>query len=153
MSNPAEVKQMSAPKINVTPLIDVLLVLLIIFMVVAPIKPRSFTAKLPNESILHPTAQTDPHALVVNIASDGSISLNNIGGLGTPDDTVKLTENLRSIFAERRQNGAVDVDGNVLMAVFIRAPRNIEYGKVVKVIDAVKMAGAEPIALELDRLD
>jgi biopolymer transport protein ExbD len=64
-----------------------------------------------------------------------------------------LTENLRSIFAERQQNGAIDVQGNVLKAVFIRAPRNLEYGTVVKVIDAVNAAGADPIALELDRLD
>jgi biopolymer transport protein ExbD len=144
---------MTTPKINVTPLIDVLLVLLIIFMVVAPIRPSSFKAKLPSEPNPDMAAQPDPRALVVNIADDRSISVNNLKGLGTPDDALKLTENLRSIFAERQQNGAIDVQGNVLKAVFIRAPRNLEYGTVVKVIDAVNAAGADPIALELDRLD
>jgi len=144
---------MSAPKINVTPLIDVLLVLLIIFMVVAPIRPSSFKAKLPAELDRYAPAQANPHALVVNVAADRSITLNNSKGLGTSDDAVKLTESLRTIFAERQQNGAIDENGNILKAVFVRAPRNIEYGTVVKVIDAVKAAGAEPIALELDRLD
>jgi len=37
--------------------------------------------------------------------------------------------------------------------VFVKAPRNVAYGNVVKVIDAVKLAGAEPLSLQIDRLD
>ena len=46
-----------------------------------------------------------------------------------------------------------DEKGNVLKTVFIKAPRNIGYGNVVKVIDAAKMAGAEPMALQIDYLE
>ena len=65
------------PHINVTPLIDVLLVMLIIFMVAAPLKPHSFSAKLPTEPdgrIMEP----HPDTLRVTILSDGTLKLNEL---------------------------------------------------------------------------
>ena len=139
---------MSPPKINVTPLIDVLLVLLIIFMVVAPLKPSAFTAKLPTEPVIdQKDMKAHPDALVVSIDRDLSLSMNEFRGLGTPDDPTALTEKLKWLFRERDQRS------NDKKVVFLRAPRNIAYGSVVKVIDAVKLGGAEPMALQIDRLD
>lgn len=145
---------MSVPKINVTPLIDVLLVLLIIFMVVAPLKPSTFKAKVPSKP--QPTdlrVQDNPYAIVVSLDENMSISLNDRKDLGTPDDPQALTRELASIFNQREENGAIDEQGNVIKVVFVKAPRNVAYGNVVKVIDAVKQAGADPLALQIDRLD
>jgi biopolymer transport protein ExbD len=142
---------MTTPKINVTPLIDVLLVLLIIFMVIAPLKPSSFQAKLPGETIQGD--KPNPLSLVVSIERDMSLSVNGQKNLGNPDKPDSLIANLRSIFEQRTANQAFDERGNVVKTVFIKAPKNIDYGNVVKVIDAVKQAGAEPLALQIDYLD
>lgn len=148
-----EVNSMSTPKINVTPLIDVLLVLLIIFMVVAPLKPASFQAKVPNVPDTSQIVSPNPLSLVVSLDSHLKLSLNKDAGLGTVDEPAPLIAKLRSTFKQREANGVLDERGKVPKILFIRAPRNIGYGNVVKVIDAVKTAGAEPIALQLDYLE
>jgi len=145
---------MSSPKINVTPLIDVLLVLLIIFMVISPLKPSAFKAKIPSEpQPIDPLVKDNPDALVVSVADDLSLSVNDRKNLGTPDEPERLTRELASIFQERAERFDVDEQGNVVKVVFVKAPRNVAYGNVVKVIDAVKLAGAEPLSLQIDRLD
>ena len=144
---------MSTPKINVTPLIDVLLVLLIIFMVVAPLKPASFKAKLPSEPDITGNVNPDPRTLIIRIDSRLALTLNTHTGLGTTDDPSALVAKLKDTFEQREANGVFDEKGNVLKTVFIKAPRNIGYGNVVKVIDAAKMAGAEPMALQIDYLE
>jgi biopolymer transport protein TolR len=144
---------MTTPKINVTPLIDVLLVLLVIFMVVAPLKPGSFAAKIPREPKLNDRAYPNPYALVVTIASDQTLSLNEKRSLGNLDNPAPLIEELKRTFKSRAENGAVDERGDVVKTVFIKAPKKLGYGSVVKMIDAVKEAGAEPIALQIDYLN
>src|SRR5262245_62677513 len=93
----------SKPFINVTPLIDVLLVLLIIFMVAVPLKPTRFAAKLPSEPEDIPT-EPPPLALVVTIEPDASLKLNQLTDMGTVDDTSKLSVTLRKMFEERKKN-------------------------------------------------
>src|SRR5262249_13065197 len=132
---------MSSPKINVTPLIDVLLVLLIIFMVIAPLRPSSFQAKVPSEpDPPNIGLAPNPHTLVIGIAPDFALSINNKKGLGNVASPDALVAELRSIFDQRQANGAVDENGRVLKTVFVKAPKNIGYGNVVRVIDAVKQA-------------
>ena len=144
---------MSTAKINVTPLIDVLLVLLIIFMVVAPLKPASFHAQAPRKPELSVVVNPDPRSLVVTVDAHLGLALNKDTGLGTTDDAEALVAKLKDTFQQREANGVFDDNGKVLKTVFIKAPRNIGYGNVVKVIDAVKTAGAEPISLQLDYLE
>jgi biopolymer transport protein ExbD len=144
---------MTVPKINVTPLIDVLLVLLIIFMVIAPLKPSSFQAKIPSEPRPPYPEKPNPNSLVVSIDKDLSLSLNQSTNLGTADEPEELTRRLVTVFNERSIDNDIDEKGNVVKVVFVKAPRNIAYGNVVKVIDAVKLAGADPLALQIDRLD
>ena len=145
---------MPTPKINVTPLIDVLLVLLIIFMVISPLKPSAFKAKVPSEPApIDPIVKDHPDTLVVSVASDMSLSVNDRKNLGTPDEPEQLTRELASIFQERAERFDLDEQGNVIKVVFVKAPRNVTYGNVAKVIDAVKQAGAEPLSLQIDRLD
>ena len=123
-----EVNSMSTPKINVTPLIDVLLVLLIIFMVVAPLKPASFQAKVPNAPDPIQNISPNPLSLVVSIDSHLKLSLNKDAGLGTVYDPAPLIAKLRSTFEQREANGVLDERGKVLKILFIKAPKNIGSG-------------------------
>ena len=149
------------PSINVTPLIDVLLVLLIIFMVSAPLKPSRFLAKVPDkpdDRILEPDIRT----LVVTIAPDRSLKLNDLSDLGTVDDTSKLSLTLVDLFKRRKENRVyrdemimrpdVPEDMRIEKAVFVKAPRALAYNDIVKVIDGLKGAGASPVGLQLDGL-
>jgi biopolymer transport protein ExbD len=143
------------PNINVTPLIDVLLVLLIIFMVITPLKPSRFEAKVPAEP--KPEDQTvakpNPLTLVIGInKSDNVITLNNEPA-GDVSDTTELNGKLSKIFKDRENNGVFREGTNeVEKTVFIKSPRSVRYGNVVKVIDAAKTAGAQPIGLQIDDL-
>src|SRR5258708_21782235 len=77
------------PHINVTPLIDVLLVVLIIFMVVSPMKPARFLIKVPSQPD-HDVKVANTHTLVVTIKSDRSLTLNTLTDMGSVNDTSKL---------------------------------------------------------------
>jgi len=145
----------AVPRINVTPLIDVLLVLLIIFMVITPVKPSKFEAKVPaepkNEQQLD--VKPNPLTLVISINRENrAISLNNESA-GTVDDPTALTAKLTDIFNQRTTNGVFREGTNeVEKTVFIKSPTLVKYGDVVKVIDAAKMAEASPIGLQIDDL-
>ena len=150
------------PNINVTPLIDVLLVLLIIFMIITPTKPTDFKTKIPQEPKQTNGANTHPDTLVVALDSDSTLRLNNEKDLGTVREPEKLIEKLSDIFKRRAENHAY-AEGlefrtdlteaeKIQKTVFIKAPRAIDYGSVVKIVDAVKRAGANPISLQIDDL-
>lgn len=149
---------MTKPEINVTPLIDVLLVLLIIFMVVTPMKPSAFDAKIPGEP-KPDSGEAPPLALVVVVDLNSQIRLNNYRVGATVENLKPLIDRLSSIFQERTDNMAlaenVDSDSTdrIEKTVFIKAPRGIDYGSVAKVVDAVKVAGANPVSLQIDDLE
>ena len=144
------------PEINVTPLIDVLLVLLIIFMVITPLKPSRFEAKVPaepKEELQNANIKPNPLTLVVGINRETrAVTLNN-EPFGDVTDTEKLSNRLREIFKERENNGVFREGTNeVEKTVFIKSPRSVKYGDVIKVIDAAKMVGASPVGLQIDDL-
>ncbi|MCY7375732.1 MAG: biopolymer transporter ExbD [Pyrinomonadaceae bacterium] len=146
----------ATPNINVTPLIDVLLVLLIIFMIITPTKPHKFEAKVPAEP--KPEDQTvvprpNPLTLVIGINNaDKKITLNNEPA-GDVSNAGELTARLINIFKERETGGVLREGTNeVEKTVFIKSPRSMKYGEVVRVIDAAKQAGAQPIGLQIDDL-
>src|SRR3954452_5444332 len=145
----------ATPTINVTPLIDVLLVLLIIFMVITPLKPSRFEAKVPAEPKDEPQVAVKPNplTLVVAINRDSKAVTINNDPFGDVSDTEKLTNRLREIFKERENNGVFRQGTNqVEKTIFIKSPKSVHYGDVVRVIDAAKIAGAEPIGLQIDDL-
>jgi len=143
------------PSINVTPLIDVLLVLLIIFMVITPMKPSRFEAKVPAEPKEQQNVNVKPNplTLVVSISKETrAITLNN-EPFGDVSDTDKLKNRLAEIFKERENNGVFREGTNeVEKTIFLKSPKSVKYGDVVKVIDAAKDAGASPIGLQIDDL-
>lgn len=146
----------ATPNINVTPLIDVLLVLLIIFMVITPLKPSRFEAKVPAEpkDENNSVAKPNPLTLVVAInKSDNKVTLNN-EAMGFVSDASALTEKLTAVFKDREASGAFREGTNeVEKTLFIKSPRSVKYGDVVRVIDAAKQAGAQPIGLQIDDLE
>jgi biopolymer transport protein ExbD len=124
-------------------------------MVISPLKPSRFEAKVPAE----PKDQQDvnvkpnPLTLVVGINRDTrDVTLNN-DKAGTLDDPSTLTTRLSEIFKQRENNGVFREGTNqVEKTIFIKSPKTVRYGDVVKVIDAAKTAGAEPIGLQIDDL-
>ena len=163
-ASPKKGSTTAEPYINVTPLIDVLLVLLIIFMVVTPLKPSRFKADIPtqrdpNEDLSR--LKPNPLTLVVSVAPDLSIKLNQ-DSLGSVNDPTPLAQRLRQLFDQRRDQRAYKIgyenrtdlkeEDRIEKTVFVKAPRATKYGDVVKVIDAIKGAGASPVGLQVDDL-
>src|SRR3982750_2932069 len=111
MGGGSKSKSTAVPYINVTPLIDVLLVLLIIFMVVTPLKPSRFKADIPtqrdpNEDLSK--LKPNPLTLVVTIGSDLQIKLNQ-DALGSVNDPTPLAQKLLITFKERKEQRAYKV--------------------------------------------
>jgi biopolymer transport protein ExbD len=137
---------MSKPEINVTPLIDVLLVLLIIFMVITPMKPHKFEAKIPPEP-KHDNARENPLTVVVTIRPDSSLQFNKELTAANVESPQPLVDKIADVFRQREVNLEKE------RTVFIKAPKWLAYGSVAKVVDAIKSAGAKPISLQIDDLD
>ncbi len=116
--------------INITPYIDILLVLLIIFMVITPIRQMDLDVKIPQTSD-DPLGEPDPSVIVVTVSDSARIAINNeqtsIGTLG---------EKLQEIYSKRANKN-----------MFISASGKLPYGDVVKVIDIAKGAGVGDIGL------
>jgi biopolymer transport protein ExbD len=129
-----------APYINVTPLIDVLLVLMIIFMIISPARPSKFDAKIPEKRMSEDIDEVKKLALVVTINHGGGYALNT--------QPAKTLEELRSQLRRALDGRPAD-----LKAVFLKAPRALNYGEVAKVIDVMKIAGCAPIGLQIENLD
>src|SRR5260221_9012993 len=124
--------QGAVPNINVTPLIDVLLVLLIIFMVITPLKPSRFEAKVPAEPKDQPQMNIKPNPLTLVIAINKEtkgITLNN-DSYGDVSDTEKLSNKLREIFKEREANGVVKETSpnEIEKTVLIKSPKSPRNG-------------------------
>ncbi|HKC63275.1 MAG TPA: biopolymer transporter ExbD [Pyrinomonadaceae bacterium] len=153
----------AVPYINVTPLIDVLLVLLIIFMVVTPLKPKRFQTLIPEQqnSPPPPGAEASKLTLRVDIGKDSKLQLNGEDRdpdtnqpYGTVDDTRVLAAKLNRVLNDRQARGVYKFGTTeVEKTVFVKAPESFRYGDVVKVIDAVKGAGAKPVGLQVDALE
>ena len=123
----------SQAQINVTPLIDVLLVLLIIFMVITPLTPRGLPTQLPLPSDATPDAA--PPALVLAVNADREVRLNR--DVVAWDD---LPARLRQVLATCAER-----------TVFVQGDPALQYATVAQLIDTATGAGATRVALLTER--
>ena len=120
-------------EINVTPFVDVMLVLLIIFMVAAPMLTVGVPVQLPETAAqAMPTEQEEP--LTITLAADGQISL-----MTSPVAEDELIPKLRAVAAERTSN-----------KIFLRADGSIPYTRVAQLMGALNAAGFNSIGLVTD---
>jgi biopolymer transport protein TolR len=119
----------SIASINVTPLVDVMLVLLVIFMVTAPILQQGVAVNLPHAEAAPLTGEEDQ--LVVAVDRQSQVYLND-----TKIDLAELDPKLRAILREQPSR-----------QVYLRADRDVRYGDVMRVIAAVKGAGVERLGM------
>jgi biopolymer transport protein ExbD len=116
-------------EINVTPLVDVVLVLLLIFMVVTPLLKQEAPVDLPIER--HSADASDSRQLTLTIAADGGLTL-----AGEALDPGRLDERLAAVFRDREDR-----------TLFLAADRSLPYAKVADVIDACRAAGVTAIGV------
>ena len=117
-------------EINVTPLVDVMLVLLVIFMVTAPILNQGVELELPKETIEPFTGGEEQ--LVVSINRKGTVFV----GEGNKVSSKLVGKKVAAILASRQDK-----------SVFIRADRRVDYGSVMAVMGSIRRAGVTKVGL------
>ncbi len=128
-------------EMNVVPYIDVMLVLLVIFMISAPLLNQSVEVDLPNSAnavdIEPPQPEVEsPLPLVVTIDRNGAFYIDRIDDNALPVSVELIQRLTREALAE-----------NVATPVYVRADKSVAYGSVMQMMDVLKSSGAESVGL------
>jgi biopolymer transport protein ExbD len=125
-------------EINVTPMADVMLVLLIIFMVVTPMLQKGVSvdmAKTQNPSTMTEADKED--SVLVAVARDGKYYLNQ-DRISIDDLTTKVTK---------------EIENRIDKTIYVKGDYRAKYGDIVKVVDNLRAAGVDKIGLLTEKLD
>ena len=121
----------SMSDINITPYIDILLVLLIIFMVITPVRQMDLDVKVPQTAEPEAQAAVDPNVIVVSIGESAQIAINQ-----EQVSIANLGRELQNIYSSRSNKN-----------MFVSASPRLPYGDIVRIIDIAKGAGVGEIGL------
>jgi biopolymer transport protein TolR len=123
--------------INMTPMIDVLLVLIIIFMVITPLTPKGLEALVPQPAPPNQKSDADQRTVVIDIHKDKSMMINT-----EATDEAKLGPRLEEIFKTRAER-----------VVFVKGDPDLEFQTVAKVIDIAKGVGIDKVGLMTPQME
>ena len=132
-------------EINVVPYIDVMLVLLVIFMITAPILTQGVTVDLP-KSASQSLKTADREPIIVSVNREGELFLNLNTNPGAPMDPQTLMVRVAAELELARQAGQA-------LNVLVKGDQGVPYGKVVDAMSLLKQAGAEQVGLLTDSSD
>lgn len=128
-SGKRRVRQRPFADINVTPMVDVMLVLLVIFMVTAPMMTTGVTVDLPDSNAAPVPGQDEP--LAVSVAADGKVYVQK-----TPVAVKDLRAKLKAVAGAKKDT-----------RIFVRGDKSVDYGKVMLVVGEINAAGFTKVAL------
>ena len=120
-------------EINVTPLVDVMLVLLVIFMITAPLMTSSVNVDLPKASASPVTPEKDP--ITVSVGADGKVYLGN-DGMDLGDVVARLQAASQS---------------NPDQRIFVRGDKNVNYGRIIEVMVTIRQGGFSKVSLLVEQ--
>ena len=130
--NRRNARQPAFAEINITPMVDVMLVLLVIFMVAAPMMTTGVTVDLPKTNASPVSGQDEP--LAVSIAPDGKVYIQK-----TPVTVKELGSKLKAIAGNKKDT-----------RIFVRGDKTVDYGRIMQVVSEINGAGFTKVALLTD---
>lgn len=128
-------------EINVVPYIDVMLVLLVIFMITAPLLSQGVNVNLP-QAASEPLPPTDREPVIVSVDADGDFFINYGENQDQPVDAETLANRVGAL--RKYQPG---------IAVFVKGDRGVQYGRVVELMALLQGAGVEGVGLVTEPLE
>jgi biopolymer transport protein ExbD len=126
--------------INITPMVDVVLVLLIIFMVVTPLLEKDIEVKVPDSEKVEQLDEIPQDQLVVTVAESGEVKIN----LDVVPSQEVYVERLTRMLAAKKKGDRL---------VFFTADDRTNYAKLVAALDGARQAGAETLGMATDKIE